>query len=1103
MSRPVLLIEIGPAALPSSTQVSADFASWMPSVYEAPPPPVPAALAATSQLGGVRISWTASADAAVRYDLERAPDAAGSPGVGVIVYTGSDAVYNSNESARTHWRVRARLRGRVSAWSAWFAQVPDDPLNYVGGNGVNLLPDQYSTFANATLPTLQTAGGSVARDPGVAIVPGSASLKMTSTALDHYVYLGAASNISHTPGRKYLISAYFGSDVEPRNIECYVQMEDGVHVGLGTKTKVTGGAIHNTRLCWLADLSARLESGFRVRFDNEGGAGSQLWIDGIMVEPLVGNKIEPSAYGRGQAGGVALQALVAAQSAQATADGQIDIYRQASAPAIGGSSAKIGDYWQDSDDGRWWYCNGSSWVESPDNRLPQVVVDAANAHAAANTAQGTANARIRLFVQDVQPTGGTYIVGDMWFRPTYNQTRYFNGTAWSLQSDSAAANGDALCLNPAFEQADLYWSLNAGFYVEASTNAALSGSGMVHGPGTPNARIQNLRAISVHPGQVLSCYAAVRNLINGANGTANVGFVFFDKDGNFLTERVKDYASSPAMAGTHWRTVGGKFVVPYGATTAYVTGVVYGHTAGFWCFDNFRAALADSDPKATVSGENLVPNSTFSNNTGQFPINTTYIPIKNQFVCDGWMSDGVNGAYVANGGVLVGLEAWDSNRRNQLFVGDGGGTATPGSHDIFVRTGETFSVVPGERLYIATSGQTDQGTPRPAGLNINTFAGVNYYNKDGGDIGYAGRNVSNFVGPWSDEGSFVVPAGAAFCRPIVGGSWVNTTGGNLAVPWATAHMRFRSLVVRRVSDLDNNVLNPHGSIYGKPANEDLYDAGGVRRIGLNIKGSRKILGGARNARASLVYGAAAVRTNTALSANSSGQVTVNAHNVEISGETVTYNAVTNAVVGLTVGSTYVIFTLDPFLDGGTRTYYAQTSVLNAQQAGEGAVFIGNVTIPNSGTGSGGGGGGGGPGDWCVDYDSVLPDGRLVRDLQPGALVPCVDVRQADPVVEMHPLIGISFGEEDCYRLVTTELVSIIQSASTPMDLPNGQTRRTPEMLAQGVVVSINGKLRHTTVCDLQFLGQRRVAKPDLGNRMFLAGEIAEACIATHNATYKP
>ena len=37
------------------------------------------------------------------------------------------------------------------------------------------------------------------------------------------------------------------------------------------------------------------------------------------------------------------------------------------------------EHWQDSDDGRWYYCNGSSWVESPDNRLPQAIVDAAAA----------------------------------------------------------------------------------------------------------------------------------------------------------------------------------------------------------------------------------------------------------------------------------------------------------------------------------------------------------------------------------------------------------------------------------------------------------------------------------------------------------------------------------------------------------------------------------------------------------------------------------------------------------------------------------------------------------------------------------------------------
>jgi len=209
------------------------------------------------------------------------------------------------------------------------------------------------------------------------------------------------------------------------------------------------------------------------------------------------------------------------------------------------------------------------------------------------------------------------------------------------------------------------------------------------------------------------------------------------------------------------------------------------------------------------------------------------------------------------------------------------------------------------------------------------------------------------------------------------------------------------------------------------------------------------------------------------------------------------------VTGLTQGVTYVVFTLDPYLDGGVRTYYAQTSVLSAQQTGEGAVMIGNVTIPTSGTGSGGGPGTGNPGDWCVDYDSLLPDGRLVRDLKRGDLVPCIDLRLSPAEVEWHAVRAISIGDEECYRLVTESGATIVQSASTPMDLPDGRVKRTAHMLGQQVLVHRDGRMKLELVCDLQFVAIRQVVKVDLGNRMFLAGEVAGIAIATHNAQYKP
>ncbi|WP_296280544.1 hypothetical protein [Pseudoxanthomonas sp.] len=1106
----MLLLEVGAGPLPAVTVVTSPQGTWMPKPYQVPPPEAPAMFVVTPVLGGVRVTWNAVPERNAIYEVERAPDNAGLPGVSKVVYSGGDLAYNSNESGRTHWRVRAKVRGLVGAWTAWAAQSPDDPLNYVGGNGVNLLPDQLSTLESPTLPVTNSYGLTVARTTVAANtkVGSGGAWQLTRSGggtTEGYLYVGNSLNVPRTPGKKYIASFWYKTSAASFQKTHDLFVWDGVttHIGTSGWACIADGTWR--RAAVLVDptpyTSQAIE--FRIDFDTT-TLGDTIYLDGIMVEEAVGNLVQASAYTRGTANGLSLAALLAAQNAQATADNLINIYRQPTAPAIGGAGAALGDYWQDSDDGRWWYCNGSSWIESTDNRLPQAILDAAAAQGAANTAQLTANTRMRVFAQDAAPTATPFIVGDTWFRPSYKETFYWNGTGWSKQSDSFAEATDSLVFNPSFEQADLYWNKDGGFYTETNA-AALSGTKLMvfsASLGVANARCVNAKSIQVRPGQVIAVIGCVGRWQNIAAGEGAIGLVFYDKDGVFIGEKNISWSTAPSTgqkADAYWRTITGKITVPYGAVRAHANIIVTGGTAGFWVFDNIRLAFQDDQPRAIGSGESFVPNGNFGQNKGQYPI-AQYLPIQGEFVADGWMNDSIGGAYT--GAVSVGLEAFASGNQMQLFIGDAGGTASPGSNQVYVRTGDRFAVEPGEKFIVRSEGVVDIGTPRPAGIDIFTYVGLNFYNKDGADIGYGGRQALNHAGYWLTENLVTIPAGTAYVRPIVGVQWNNTTGANVAMPWATTHARFRQCNIRRQTTLDQNVITD-GTTYGRTANVDLAMDAGVRRIGLNVRGSRIILAGARNSRASIVGGVAAVRNVTALSANSSGQVTVNAHNLDISGEVVTYNTVTNAVTGLTQGVTYVIFTLDPFLDGGTRTYYAQTSVLTAQQSGEGAVFIGNVTIPTSGTGTGGGPGTGNPGDWCVDIDTVLPDGRLVRGLQVGDLVPCIDVRAPGAEIELHQVRAISIGEEACYRLVTTSLASIVQSASTPMDLPDGRIKRTTEMLGQRVVVQRAGQLTEELVCDLQFVGRRQVVKVDLGNRMFLAGESAQAVIATHNAQYKP
>ncbi|WP_444911044.1 hypothetical protein [Microbulbifer sp. PAAF003] len=226
---------------------------------------------------------------------------------------------------------------------------------------------------------------------------------------------------------------------------------------------------------------------------------------------------------------------------------------------------------------------------------------------------------------------------------------------------------------------------------------------------------------------------------------------------------------------------------------------------------------------------------------------------------------------------------------------------------------------------------------------------------------------------------------------------------------------------------------------------------------------------------------------------SSAKITISAHTVQYAGFTVSYNS--GSITGLNFSTTYYVYVNDADYTGGGVTYYATTEIWQLA-AGIGRRAIGTITTPADG-----GGTTTPPDPFCVDYDTVLSDGRYVRDLQPGDLVECIDMHTGER--GEFPLRAMGEGEEECYSLRTPEGAEIWQSKSTPMDLPDGSMVRTSEMLGKPVYVLSNGVTQLSVVSVLQKLSVRRVLKPDLGNRMFFAGRKSDLTIATHNATYKP
>lgn len=220
------------------------------------------------------------------------------------------------------------------------------------------------------------------------------------------------------------------------------------------------------------------------------------------------------------------------------------------------------------------------------------------------------------------------------------------------------------------------------------------------------------------------------------------------------------------------------------------------------------------------------------------------------------------------------------------------------------------------------------------------------------------------------------------------------TGGNIDF----AKSGFANKTVDNVGD---------GTTYARIKGTEL--SSGVHKLG--VAGSGALLGNQLNAPNSLTLNYGASRTATAVTATSAGVVSINAFTFKMGGAAVSYNAVSNAVSGLTVGVTYQIYCHDAGGTGGTKTWYAVAGTqTDALSISDDVVIAGQVTIPSSGSSGGGGTGCPVVGAWVIRRtidgpawaqagDVVVGDELLLTSGDWGrvshsrkVLQPCVQVR---------------------------------------------------------------------------------------------------------------
>ena len=1101
MTRKVLLLEIGAGALPATTPPAPATATWAPMVYTPPPIPTPSGFAAASMADTVLLTWNPVAAPAVEYAIERAPDAGGIAGAWSEIARTGNRTYAASVANGTHywWRVRALSYQRPSAYTSAL-KAGSVPLSAAFNGGGNLLTNaEFGELNGWQLSQSGNPSASIGLVPssndwmpdgidGIQVVNGAAGRITT----------GYAEAITNAPiacevGKWYIASAYAGA--HRCSTEVFIVFLDGAGTwlaafGSGQQAAYIGG----DSLAQFQRQSARGQAPANARrmmvllriWPLTGAADLQSY--GFFCRPMLEQVSEyqttPSAWVPPATG---LQAR--ARQAQASADA---------------ANAELGNI---ASDNVLTPVEKMSVVEKAnviDAEYPairgqaltyNIATELAN-YDAAKVALTNYLATLTTPVLWSNLAGNTTIAGSTFrahWATYYSARQALLNKIVSVQVPSA----DGLVLNPNFDFGSTDWTLETGWYTETSTNAAVLGTGLVHG-GAGSTYAHNAKRFPVAGGSRVMVTANIRNLLGTANGNAHVMLFCYAADGTFLGAPSGAWSEAQRRAGTEWRSLAKELTALGGTAYAHIS-LFATNTAGYFCFDNVRAAYMASSPAAPQNGVNLIPNSNFSSNLGGFPIGTSEKQV-GEFVTDDWYIDTRQG-YLANGtSATAGLETSDFNSNyRQLFMGDNGGTLPPGASAFYATTKTRIPVVAGQRYAMDYHWQVDAAAAPPAGVIRYSYMGLWGFDRDGNRTWFGG--VSNpGTGAWNSSFTVEIPANVAFVQGVVGFDYNNTTGGNVTMPWAVTHARFRQLNVRRILNLDSLAVED-GSENGRYAVIDSYWDGTRRRNGLRVPGSGHRIGDNRNLPQVMVgNGRAKVATSitytSAAGSPATATISVGAFSVITGSVTVTYSASSVGVSGSGGTSvTYYLYMDDPAYAGGARTLVA-TSNGNDVYSADGRLYIGSVTVvfPTSGGSSGGGGR-----IDCIAFGMAIDAHTLVEDARPGHLFDCIDFPSQRTAPFRRRLLAVEHSVAACVRLATEGGAALVCSTSTPFDLPDGRQVWAPEMLGE-LVLTDRGLER---VTELTEAGNHKVAHIHLGGISFAAGEDPAYRIYSHNQQQKP
>lgn len=717
-----------------------------------------------------------------------------------------------------------------------------------------------------------------------------------------------------------------------------------------------------------------------------------------------------------------------------------------------------------------------------------------------------ANTKTATFDQETQPLSPPAKPGDEWRQPSTNLLRILGtGGGWSIKADNSLAIQHVanLVKDGGFEAGGQGWvgsgmSANT-IYVEATSNAAIIGSrGLImNGPLAAGAYYDAASDMfPVSAGDTLIGECMAQNI--GAPGdNASLVFFFYDLNGTYWsTVEINRLAKRNVIAGSNWGRVTGGVKVPANAMFARIGVAMLGMTTGYWGCDQFRAF---KHTQGEARPANLIPNANFGGINGDL-LPPWYIAVNANSMSTPnglrnkklGLSSGAPWTIDGNVGVLEcyqdGTASGGAGTYLDIACGSGAGTLIP-----------------------VTAGQRYEFHCKTANHRCKTFMYVFWL--DGSQAGLSTSqtpdsavdgNGGKIEGNYEQIGLFVTaPTNAAYAR-IFFRKHNTLSGANSFSWWIKPYFGVAGPNQVEFSNWSEGPVLAADEIstvnFGVVSNTDLYDGLLTRRLGLRVANSGHRIGDQRNLPQSLVTALGSVRTATALTAAAGGSVTVNAHTVRYGAASVAYNAVSNAITGLSTGVSYWVYCIDPGYAGGTQTWLASTDITAVMNGNDGVVVAGKVTIPSSGSS-----GGGGAGDCVLADEWVCELNRgWVRagEIQAGDWLLVWNEDPEHPGEEWVQVESNEIAAEPCWEVAAGGAL-VAASANTPMTLRDGRTVPIWQLEGEEALVRLEGVATWQAVTGCRSLGYRLVAHIRVHQRCYFAGRDPAATIATHNPTYKP